>query len=133
MRLHKSKRFCRNWCSKFGCGVIFGEGCLDLLHPIPQEDILRPVREYSYLFQVCLAFFKIFLDVAGNDTNNLLNVLGVYTGFSSLGWAMAIPDDGKVIACDVDEEMPTKYGIPAWKEVREEIHSIKLSLEGHNF
>ena len=25
-QLHKSKRFCRNWCSKFGCGVIFGGG-----------------------------------------------------------------------------------------------------------
>ena len=43
---------------------------------------------------------------------------GVFTGYSSLGWALVIPDDGKVIACDVDAENPTKHGLPNWKEVR---------------
>ena len=43
---------------------------------------------------------------------------GVFTGYSSLGWALVIPDDGNVIACDVDAENPTKHGLPNWKEVR---------------
>lgn len=30
--------------------------------------------------------------------------LGVFTGYSSLAMAMALPEDGKIIACDVSEE-----------------------------
>ena len=32
--------------------------------------------------------------------------VGVFTGASSLAAALAVPKDGKVIACDVNEEYP---------------------------
>ncbi|CAD5116767.1 DgyrCDS5621 [Dimorphilus gyrociliatus] len=40
--------------------------------------------------------------------------LGVFTGYSALTIAMALPEDGKVIACDVSEEF-TNVGKPFWK------------------
>ena len=39
----------------------------------------------------------------------------MFTGYSSLSWALTIPDDGKVIACDISAEFP-KVGMPLWKE-----------------
>ncbi|MEE4492109.1 MULTISPECIES: O-methyltransferase [unclassified Streptomyces] len=39
--------------------------------------------------------------------------VGTFTGFSALAMAQALPDGGKLIACDVSEEW-TAYGREAW-------------------
>ncbi|KAF6030291.1 COMTD1 [Bugula neritina] len=39
----------------------------------------------------------------------------VFTGYSSLAWALSIPEDGKVVACDISTEY-TDIGKPFWKE-----------------
>jgi predicted O-methyltransferase YrrM len=41
--------------------------------------------------------------------------VGTYTGYSALAVAMVLPDDGKLIACDVNDEF-TRVGRPFWKE-----------------
>lgn len=41
--------------------------------------------------------------------------IGTYTGYSALAVAMALPADGKLIACDVNDEF-TRVGRPFWKE-----------------
>jgi caffeoyl-CoA O-methyltransferase len=41
--------------------------------------------------------------------------IGTYTGYSALAVALALPPDGKLIACDVSEEF-TSVGRPFWRE-----------------
>jgi predicted O-methyltransferase YrrM len=41
--------------------------------------------------------------------------VGTYTGYSALAVALVLPADGKLIACDVNDEF-TRIGRPFWKE-----------------
>lgn len=41
--------------------------------------------------------------------------IGVFTGFTTLAMAKALPEDGKIIACDVSKEF-TDFGRPFWKD-----------------
>lgn len=52
--------------------------------------------------------------------------VGVFTGYSALWVALGLPDDGKIIACDVSEEY-TSVGRRYWKEAGVE-NKINLRL-----
>lgn len=41
--------------------------------------------------------------------------IGTFTGYSALCVAMALPEDGRLIACDIDEEWPS-FGRRYWAE-----------------
>lgn len=42
--------------------------------------------------------------------------LGVFTGYNALNMALVLPDNGRVIACDINDDY-AKIGKPLWKEV----------------
>ena len=52
--------------------------------------------------------------------------VGTFTGYSALAVAMALPFDGRVIACDLSEEW-TSIGRPFWEEAGQ-AHKIELRL-----
>ncbi|HAU1151191.1 TPA: SAM-dependent methyltransferase [Legionella pneumophila] len=52
--------------------------------------------------------------------------LGTFTGYSALAMSLALPDDGQLITCDINEGW-TKYAHHYWREAKQE-HKIKLRL-----
>jgi caffeoyl-CoA O-methyltransferase len=53
--------------------------------------------------------------------------IGTYTGYSALAVALALPQDGKLIACDISDEF-TRVGRPFWREAGVE-SKIDLRLQ----
>lgn len=52
--------------------------------------------------------------------------IGVFTGYSALAVALALPEDGRVLACDVSDEY-TAVGRPFWQQAGV-AHKIDLKL-----
>jgi predicted O-methyltransferase YrrM len=96
-----------------------------------EPDILRRLREETEPYPH--SFMQISPD-QGQFMSLLIRLVGaartidvgVYTGYSSLCVALAIPDNGKLIACDVNEEW-TSVAKKYWAEAGLS-HKVDLRL-----
>jgi caffeoyl-CoA O-methyltransferase len=86
-----------------------------------EPDVLRRLRDYTAAsvsearMQIAPEqgqFMQLLVELIG--AKKTLEV-GVFTGYSSLAVALALPPDGKVIACDVSERW-TSIAREYWKE-----------------
>lgn len=85
-----------------------------------EPDVLRRLRERTaelpgagMQIAPLQGQFMAFLAKLTGARNTL--EIGVYTGYSSLAVALALPDDGRVVACDISSEY-TDIAKPYWQE-----------------
>jgi len=77
-----------------------------------EPDILKQLREETAKLTMSIMqispdqgqFMQLLVKLL--SARNCLEV-GVYTGYSSLSVALAMPEDGKLVACDIDEDWTT--------------------------
>jgi predicted O-methyltransferase YrrM len=114
-------------------GLFFPEEISDYLLSVSLREppILRRLREETALhpqarFQVAPEqgqFMAMLIQMLG--ARRTLEV-GVFTGYSSLAVALALPPDGQIVACDINEEF-TSIARRYWKEAGVD-HMIDLRI-----
>ena len=96
-----------------------------------EPDILRRLREETAVMPRATMqvppehgqFMAFLVQLTG--ARKALEV-GVFTGYSSLAVALALPEDGRIVACDISEEF-TAVARRYWKEAGVE-HKIELHI-----
>ena len=88
-------------------------------HSVPESEVCRRLREATYRSVDCPqmvvgalegAFLKIMTQIVG--AKRVLEI-GTFTGYSALCFAEALPENGTVLTCDIDEEA-TKFAKSFW-------------------
>jgi predicted O-methyltransferase YrrM len=78
-------------------------------HSLREDPILKDLRDHTYdmeerAMQIAPEqgqFMKMLVKLIG--AKNTIEV-GVFTGYSSLAIALALPEDGRIVACDVNPQ-----------------------------
>ena len=98
---------------------------------VRESDPLRLLRETTATMEKAVMqispdqgqFMAMLVRLMGAVT---IVEVGTFTGYSALAMAQALPDEGKLIACDVSAEW-TRVGIPFWEQAGVD-HKIDLRI-----
>lgn len=98
------------------------------LHEHPELKALRKETEKLPLAVMQAApeqaqFMQLLLKIL--DAEQVLEV-GTFTGYSTLSMALALPENGKIVTCDINDEW-TSIGKPFWQEAHQD-HKIELRM-----
>jgi len=98
---------------------------------VREPDILRRLREETAglpnaVMQVPPEHGQFMAFLAQLTGARQALEIGVFTGYSSLSVALALPEDGRIVACDISEEY-TAVARRYWKEAGVE-HKIELHV-----
>jgi len=102
-----------------------------LANSLREPDVMRRLREKTADLEFAgwqIApeqgqFMALLVELIG--ARRCIEV-GTFTGYSALAVALALPDDGEIIACDISDEYPS-IGRPFWEEAGV-AHKINLRL-----
>ena len=106
--------------SKHSIGLEGRLGAYLVAHEPPEHPVLAEIRAVTAsmpnaMMQIAPEQGAMLAFLARTIGARMALEVGTFTGYSALAVALALPADGRLVACDVSEEW-TSIGRPYWKK-----------------